>query len=282
MKKILIIGANGMLGSTFCNYLSKFKDYQLICISRKKLLMQTQKIVNYNFDLSDYNLVYNVIKKHKPSFVINCAGKVKKLVGNDNLIDTYFINSVFPHILSSASQKFKFILIHFSTDCVFDGKKGNYKENDICNAKDNYGLSKILGETDPKYTIIFRTSIIGHEQGSNKRGLLCWFLNQRKQILGFKKAIFSGLPTIEIAEIVKKYIIEKKVVSYGIYNIASQPITKYDLLKKIAKIYKKQTKIKLDYSVKINRSLNGKKFNRITKYKPPSWDKLIKKMYKFK
>ena len=280
-KKILLIGSNGMLGSTFYKFLNNFSDYKIISISKKRKKLYKNKTKHYYFDVKNTQLLYKIIKMHRPNFVINCVGKVKKLVKNTNLKETYFINSIFPQILSKLSLEFKYKLIHFSTDCVFDGYKGNYRENDQCNAIDDYGFSKILGETNPKHTIILRTSIIGHEEGSKSRGLLNWFLRQKKQVLGYKKAIFSGLPTIEIAEIVNKYIIEKKVITNGLFNIASKPISKYDLLKKIAKIYKKKIEIKMNYSVKINRSLNGKKFKKITNYSSPSWDILIKKMLKF-
>ena len=288
-KKIMILGSNGMLGSTFLKYLSKKKNYKIICISRKrdKSLNQfnqkkfKRKIEFKYFDILNKKKLIQVLKLYKPNYLLNCIGVVKKLVNKKNIRNTYFINSILPHILSSLSSKFKFKLVHFSTDCVFDGKKGNYSEKDICNAKDDYGISKFIGEIYFSNSITIRTSIIGHENGNNQRGLLEWFLNQKKIVKGYKNAIFSGFPTIEIAEIVENYIIKRKIVSEGLYNIASKPISKYDLLRKISKIYKKKVEIKPNFSVRVDRTLCGKKFCKATKYKLPNWDKLILKMFNF-
>ena len=289
MKKIFIFGCNGMLGFTFVKYLYLFSKYKIICISRRENtefkkflnLKKSNRISYYNFDLEDIKKLLNLFKKYKPHYVLNCAGKVKKLINKKNLQETIFINSLYPRMLDICALLIKFKLIHFSTDCVFTGIKGNYNEKDNCDADDTYGFSKLLGEPKSSNSIVIRTSIIGHELKGSNRGLLNWFLNQKNYVLGYKNAIFSGLPTIEIAEIVKKYILEKGIIKSGTYNVASKPITKYDLLLKIAKIYKKKIKIKLNYKVKIDRSLNAGKFNKLTRYSPLKWEKLIIKMYQF-
>jgi dTDP-4-dehydrorhamnose reductase len=170
-------------------------------------------------------------------------------------------------------------LIHVSTDCVFDGKKGNYTENDISNATDLYGRSKFLGEVAySPHCVTLRTSIIGHEI-KGRLGLIEWFMSQDKKIQGYKNAIFSGFPTIEVAHILRDYILPNQNLT-GIYHISSDPISKYELLKLVAEKYDKKIEIEPYDDFYQNRSLDSSLFRKITGYEPPTWPELIEKMYK--
>ena len=185
-----------------------------------------------------------------------------------------------PHYLAElVSQQKKVKLIHFSTDCVFLGLKGNYKETDLADTQDIYGRSKLLGELTYPNTLTLRTSIIGHEL-KTKYSLLNWFLDQNKPVKGYKNAIFSGLTALEIAKILDKFIIPKKNLE-GVYHLSGKVISKYDLLSLIKIVYKKNIKINITRNVKINRSLNSKPIQKITGYKPRSWTKIVKEMYEF-
>ena len=159
-------------------------------------------------------------------------------------------------------SKYDIRFIHLSTDCVFSGKKGFYSENDFPDPIDIYGKSKLLGELDYGNSLTIRKSVIGHEL-TNKRGLLEWFLSQKDEVQGYKNAIFSGLTTLELARLIETYIIPKENLK-GVMHISGQTISKYDLLKLISCIYSQQKEIKLNESVKIDRSLNSTKFNHLT------------------
>ncbi|MBA2628810.1 MAG: sugar nucleotide-binding protein, partial [Rickettsiaceae bacterium] len=170
--------------------------------------------------------------------------------------------------------------IHISTDCVFSGSEGSYTEDDFPDAYDLYGRSKLLGEVDYPNAITLRTSIIGHELSGN-RSLINWFLSQDKKASGFTKAIYSGLPTIELAEIIDKYVIPRPQM-HGLYHVSSEPINKYELLKLVRDVYTKDIEIEPSDKLIIDRSLNSERFRNETGYKPPIWSKLVQKMYEFK
>ena len=168
-------------------------------------------------------------------------------------------------------------LIHISTDCVFSGKKGFYKENDNPDPIDLYGRSKLLGETVTNNALTLRTSYIGEELITN-RGLLNWFLSQNDVVTGFSNAIYSGLPTIEIARVINEYVLPNQELS-GLFHLSSEPINKFNLLNLINTIYKKKILIKQDFSNEINRSLDSTKFRQETGYQPIEWEKAIEIMY---
>lgn len=281
-KKILILGANGLIGNGITNYL-KTKNLRIFAGIRSKEKAYSKKISfvfykNLNSKKS-INDIEKLIKKINPDYVINCLGITKHIKSkNQNLLNIYL-----PEIMLKLKKKFYFNLIHITTDCVFDGKKGNYRETSFMNAKDKYGNSKIKSDyflIKSNEVMVIRTSTIGYEI-TTKRGLLEWFLSQKKICNGYKNAFFSGLTTLELAKIIYKFFISKNNIKCGIYNLAGPKISKFELLKKIKKIYNKDILIKPDYKLKINRSLNSKKFELITKYKKLSWDKMLKDNKKF-
>ena len=194
-----------MLGYQLYNYLKKKYKVKGTCrinkyISKKFISKKKFK----NIDLSNFDELEKNLKYYRPDFVINCAGIIKQKFNKYEKNNIFLINSSLPNFLSNLSIKFSFKLIHISTDCVFDGKKGNYKETSIPNSTDDYGFSKSLGEVYSENCITLRTSIIGHEL-LQKNGLLEWFLNQKK-IHGFKNAYFSGLTTLELSKVISRLL----------------------------------------------------------------------------
>lgn len=279
MINIYIFGLNGMLGHQIANKLSKNNQFNLRGSSNKRVnqnLFTPKFKIDQEIDVINFKKVSTILKKFKPNFVINCAGIVKKNSDVKNLKKLYLINSYFPKNLEKLSKILKFKIIHFSTDCVFNGKKGNYSEKSKLDAIDHYGISKIMGELKSKNCFTIRTSIIGHEIKKKKRGLLEWFLMQKKSCYGFKKCFFNGLTTNEISNFVEKVLL-KRVFLNGVIHIHSKKISKYSLLKKISKIYKKKIKINKSLIPQIDRSLVSIK--NINFYKTPKWDKMIKEMY---
>lgn len=186
------------------------------------------------------------------------------------------INSYFPHYLNSLCSEYKARLIHISSDCVFSGNEGGYSETDIPNSEDLYGRTKALGEVSTGCAITLRTSTIGHELHSTL-GLLEWFLSQKNSCYGFKKAYFSGVPTVELAKIIERYVIPSTHLE-GLYNVGAKRISKFELLTLIAQEYGKKIEIIPNDTFKIDRSLNSDRFYGATGYKPPPWSQLISKM----
>jgi dTDP-4-dehydrorhamnose reductase len=282
---VLVLGANGMLGSTVFRVLNESHNLVVFGTVRDE---SAKFFFNKNIGsqllagirLDQKNSLEKAFTFAQPDIVINCIGIIKQL---DNLIDplqVIEINAVFPHQLAKFCELSKARLIHISTDCIFDGVKGSYKESDSFNAKELYGISKYLGEVYYKHSITLRTSIIGHELQS-KRSLVEWFLSQEIECKGYSRAIFSGLPTVILAQIIRDVIIPHSELS-GVYHVGAKPINKYDLLKLIAEVYAKPIQIISDDSLVINRSLNTDKFKTATDYFIPEWPQLIQKMYDYR
>ncbi len=282
--KILILGSSGMLGYSLFKNLSYRKDLQvsgtLRNLQKYKPFYSNEEfsnLIHYDALTSKNNLV-SIIEKIRPEYVINCIGLIHHKESSNNFISKYIsLNSLFPHLLAETCEITSSKLIHFSTDCVFSGRDGMYNEADIPDATDFYGRSKLLGEINYGNHLTLRTSIIGHEIDSNI-ALVDWFLNKQGKIKGFSNAFFSGMPTQYISEIISQYIVGKNIK--GLYHLSVNPISKYELLRKIAKVYKKEIQIDEDKNLDINKSLDATKFIQLTGYKPPSWDELIELMYK--
>jgi dTDP-4-dehydrorhamnose reductase len=166
-----------------------------------------------------------------------------------------------------------------STDCVFSGAKGMYTELDASDAKDLYGRSKYLGEVDYPNSVTLRTSIIGHEL-NGARSLIGWFIAQQGSVSGFTKAVFSGLPTVELAKVIRDHVIPHPELR-GLYHVSSEPINKFDLLTLVASAYGKSIDIKPDDRLVIDRSLDSSRFREATGYQPPAWSELVRRMHEF-
>jgi len=274
--KILVIGSSGMLGSQCIEFFSNKSNIELSCTCRKKnnFIKNLEDIYNIkvyeNVDVLDFLSVEQVIIKEKPDLVINCAGAIKQKDIGVNAVDAININGLFPHQLASLASKFKFKLILVSTDCVFNGHRGGYMENDPSDCHDIYGKSKYIGEIkDNTNVLTIRTSIIGIEYDSHL-SLLSWFLSQNNQIKGFKKAIYSGVPTTYLAN----FIYENFNLS-GLYHLSSQPISKYDLLIIFKEYYNHNITIIKDSDFVMDRSLKSEKLKKDINFIQPSWDDLV-------
>ena len=284
MRKVLVLGATGMLGITIYKYLSKKQNIEVFGSIRNKydekyFSKEERKNLHSGQEISKIEKLENLVDQLKPEIIINCIGLIKQLELSHDPLQIIPVNALFPHKLSEICRKYKSRLIHFSTDCVFSGSKGFYKEVDEPDARDLYGLSKLLGEVVGENNLTIRTSIIGPELRSNN-SLLCWFLSQKDEVKGYQNAIFSGLPTIELSRVIYKYVIPNNHMN-GLYHISAEPIDKYSLLKMISKVYKHKINIIPDSNIRINRSLDSTLFRKITNYKPPSWYELLEFMKNF-
>ena len=283
--KILVLGVSGMLGNAVFRYCSEDSQHEVIGSARSDSVRRNfsealgQRIVT-GTDVDNQDSLALLFAKVKPDVVINCVGLIKQMADANDPLQAIPINSLLPHRLARLCDIAGARLIHVSTDCVFSGSKGNYLESDASDAKDLYGRSKFMGEVDYPHCITLRTSIIGHELNSAK-SLVGWFLAQQGSVKGYTKAIFSGLPTIELAHVIRDVVLPQPALR-GLYHIAAEPINKFDLLTLVAQSYRKEIEIVADEQLVIDRSLNAQRFRAATGYVAPAWPELIQKMANFK
>lgn len=283
--KILVIGASGMIGSTVLRVLSENVHWDVFGTIRDAGLKSHFPLAIAERLIADIDVVYGdsllgALNQVRPNVVVNCAGLTKHKPEAEAPLVSIPINTLMPHRLAGLCQLAGARLIHVSTDCVFSGEKGGYIEDDFPDARDVYGKSKALGEVFYPHSVTLRTSTIGHELQSCC-GLLDWFLSQEVRCKGYAHAVFSGLPTVVFARIIRDVVIPHKELS-GLYHLAAKPITKFELLKLIADVYGKTIDIVRDDNLIIDRSLDGSRFQSATGYVAPDWPELIKLMHAYK
>jgi dTDP-4-dehydrorhamnose reductase len=285
--KILILGGTGLLGFDITKYLSKIKKYKIISTIRKlnttsdiKKIRNIKLLNNVNF--KSLKKLENIIDKISPNIIINCVGIIKQNI-KKNYKKKYIlkINALVPKFISQYCLKKNIKFIHFSTDCVFNGlnnSKSGYRENDNINAKDIYGISKSKGEILSNKAIILRTSFVGLK--NKNKNLLSWFLRQKKEVIGYKNVYFNGLTTYELAKILHKFFLNNREIS-GLYHLSSKRINKYNLLLLAKNIFQKNIKIKKNFVISLDRTLNSTKFQNKFNYKKKSWFQLVAELKRF-
>jgi dTDP-4-dehydrorhamnose reductase len=281
---VLVLGASGMLGNAVLRLFASSPGYTVVgtvrSVNAQRALPADQRgLVRVGIDVENLDSLTQVFASVRPNVVINCVGVVKQLADANDPLVALPINALLPHRLSRLCQMMDARLIHVSTDCVFSGRAGNYREDHPSDAYDLYGRSKYLGEVDQPHAVTLRTSIIGHELGS-AHGLVGWFLAQQGSTKGYTRAIFSGFPTVELAKIMRDVVLPR-VELRGLYHVSSAAINKFDLLTLVAQVYGKSIGITPDDRVVIDRSLDSTRFREATGYAPPSWPDLIRDMHRF-
>lgn len=281
--RLIVLGATGMLGHKLSQFLSKKFDVYATVRSHPRVyndhpvLSECQLLGNVSAE--NFDSVMHAFSKVHPDVAINCIGIVKQRPEAKDLMQSILVNAFFPHRLARLCQAASVRLVHISTDCVFSGKKGNYVESDVADAYDLYGRTKFLGEVSSDGCLTLRTSIVGRELETS-HGLLEWFLSQEgKTILGYKRSIFSGFTTNILANIIDQ-IITKYRDMQGVWHVASEPISKFELLSLVKKVYGLKIKIDPDETVVCDRSLNAERFQRVTGFVPPPWPDMIMQMYR--
>ncbi len=279
--RVLILGGGGMLGhklgqlyrnrfETWVTVRSTFREYEQLDI------FDQDRTIG-NVDVFDFDTVIRAFDVARPDAVINAIGVIKQLPSAKDPITALTINSLLPHRLALLCQAAGSRLISLSTDCVFNGRKGMYKEEDISDAEDLYGRTKFLGEATGEKSLTIRSSIIGRELQSS-HSLVEWFLSKRGgRIKGFTRAIYSGFPTATMAEIIAD-IIENHPELSGLFHISSEPINKFDLLCLMRDAFKMQIEIEPDAELHIDRSLDSSRFRSATGFTPEPWPQMIAAM----
>ena len=277
--RILILGGSGMLGHKLWQRLSVRLPETFVVIrhSRQvykefKLFEDSRHVVD-NIDAMDFPAIQSVLGKIRPDFVLNCIGITKRREAANDPAASITLNSLFPHKLAKWGQDNNAKVIIFSTDCVFDGKTGNYTEESLTSAEDIYGRTKALGEVKVGNALTLRSSFIGPEL-SHGSELLEWFLAQKGTVKGFRNAVYSGLTTLELCKVVEKIIFDYPGAK-GLYNVSSNPITKFDLLMLIKRKMGLSIEIIPEDNFYCNRSLDSSIFRKEFNYTPPSWEAMI-------
>lgn len=284
MSRILVLGAAGMLGHKVCQALA---DHDVVGtvrgapseLERFSPIFDGVELIG-GLDVLDDPALRETFRRARPDFVVNCVGLVKQLEEADDAYLAISINSLLPHRLARLCDEVAARLIHISTDCVFDGRRGGYVEEDLTDARDLYGRTKALGETVAGETsaLTLRTSFIGRELKPKTHGLVEWFLDQEGGCVdGFSKVIYSGLTSLELASVVRRLIEQTRALT-GVFQVASEPITKYDLLRLIRQTYDLEVDIRSAAEPVSDRSMSAQAFFGATGYAAPPWERMVKEM----
>jgi dTDP-4-dehydrorhamnose reductase len=278
--RILVLGGTGMLGHKVFQHLSLLHSgtwitlqgsLDLPCIARTRLF-QSGRVIEH-FDAADLRMVRRVLDEHRPDVVVNCIGIIKQRSDAHAAIPSILLNALLPHILAEECHRWGGRVIHFSTDCVFSGRYGNYREEDLSDAEDLYGKTKYLGEVATPNAVTLRTSFIGREL-FHCRSLLEWFLSQNgKTVRGYTRAFYSGVTTNHMSEVVAS-LIDRPDLS-GLYHLTSGTISKFDLLRMIRDRFKLDIDIVPYDDFFCDRSMLGDKFREVSGYRCPLWPELI-------
>lgn len=276
--RILILGGNGMLGHQF---LRSWQGQHEVKVTlrhapgdyRSHGLLTADNTFS-DIDVREIGAVEKVIREFRPEAVVNAVGLTKQRADEAAIIPAIELNALFPHRLAEVCERWGARLVHMSTDCIFSGKSGFYNESAVSDAEDLYGRSKFLGEVDLPHVVTLRKSTIGLElEGAH--GLVEWFLAQRGTIRGYRRAIYSGLVSSELARVIEMILLHQPQLS-GIWNVASEPINKYDLLVQLAeRLGRRDISIVPDDDFVCDRSLDGAAFRNRTGYIVPAWPAMI-------
>jgi dTDP-4-dehydrorhamnose reductase len=281
--RVLILGATGMLGNAMLRLFADSPGFDVHGSARGAAALLRPDLrsrVRTGVDVEHPEALTGLMADLRPQVVVNAVGLVKQLAAADNPLAALPINALLPHRLARLCALAGARLVHVSTDCVFAGTRGGYTEADTPDAADLYGRSKLLGEvTAAPNAITLRTSIIGHELGS-AHGLVGWFLAQRGAVKGYRRAVFSGLPTVELARVIRDHVLPRPDLS-GLYHVAAAPIDKLSLLRLVAERYAHRIDIDADDRVVIDRSLDASRFQAATGYVAPPWPELVARMHDF-
>lgn len=255
---------------TWVTVRSGFRDYERFNLFDRERTLG-------GVDIFDFDTVTRAFAFARPDVVINAIGVIKQLPTAKDPITALTINSLFPHRLAALAQATGCRLITLSTDCVFNGRRGMYTEDDAADAEDLYGRTKFLGEATGAQSLTLRTSIIGRELES-AHSLVEWLLSNRGgRVKGYTKAIYTGFPTIIMAEIIAD-LIEKHPEVSGLYHVSSEPVNKFELLSLMRDAYQAQIEIEPDADFQIDRSLDSSRFREATGFEPRSWPEMIAAM----
>ena len=277
--RVCILGSGGMLGHMLVRVLSETHDVygtskqEWSTTSSLAKFLSKEKLIA-GVDAKDITTISDFFRERQFDVVINCIGIVKQRghrTSDDEMIE---INSHFPHKLLSICDASGARLIHISTDCVFSGNKGNYVVTDNPDPIDIYGSSKLAGEIVDDHNLTIRTSHVGREL-TNFTSFFEWILNNRgKKVAGYSNAIYSGLTTFSLSVVINSLLTTSSRVS-GLVHVASNPISKFQLITELNNRLGLGIDIEIDESVVLNRSLRSSVQITQLGIEIPSWDQML-------
>jgi dTDP-4-dehydrorhamnose reductase len=279
-SRILILGATGMLGHKLCDVLPAAPGLEIHAASRTPVAAPADGVIYHaGIDVSNgTEPLRGLLKALAPDAIVNAVGAIKQKDLGAALDATFFLNGTLPHLLPHLNPNRDGRVIHISTDCVFAGDRGAYRESDASDVSDVYGRSKVVGEIVYGPHLTLRTSIVGFER-QGFLGLLSWFCSHPAgaTVKGFKRAIYSGLPTVTLARTVRDLLTTQPEIR-GLYHVASEPISKYDLLVQLNEALGLGICIEAEEHFSIDRSLDDSRFRRVTGSARPSWTALVSEL----
>lgn len=244
--KILVLGGKGMAGHMVVDYLSSETQHEISYTARGEHLASENA---YPLDVMNSKEVQSLLNKLNPDIVINCVGLLNDNATNRQM-ESIYINGLFPHLLAKYGDEIGFKLIHISTDCVFSGKKGDYREGDETDGATIYAKTKSLGEVVQGDHLTIRTSIIGPEKKLDGIGLFHWFMQQKGEIQGYRKVYWSGVTTLELAKAIH-WTIETNVNGL-VHLTAPRKISKFELLGLLKTVFNRQDVVITPYDGKMS------------------------------
>ena len=281
---IIVLGGTGMLGhKVFQTLQATTPDILTIMRKRKSEFpyynipwLQSANVVD-SIDVLDFDALAEILSERRPRFVINCVGIIKQRDDANSPVPMIAVNALLPHRLADLCASWGGRLIHISTDCVFSGGRGMYTEQDASDADDLYGRTKYLGEVSRENALTLRTSIIGRELTTH-RSLLDWFLsNDGKRVRGYRNSVFAGVTTNHLADLIVHIMSNYENLS-GLYQVASAPITKCNLLVLLRDAFGCDIEIDQIDGENVDRSMSGAKLREAIGYVCPSWQELVKQL----
>lgn len=278
----MILGGAGTLGHKLWQVLPETFPETFVSIRKPAAFYAKTGLFGGNrvrdgLDLRDFARLNAVLDEIKPTVIVNCAGVTLRSKEAQDKNSAISINALLPHRLAEWCSRSGARLIHFSTVCVYDGKKGGYTEDDLPDARDLYGMTKILGDVNAPFALTLRSSFIGREIFGGAE-LLEWFLAQEgKTVKGFRKALFTGLTTNKLAELVGDLIGNHPGLN-GLYHVSSETVSKYELLRLIKDAYGLDVRIEPEEGFEMKRDLDGGRFAKAAGFVCPPWSRMMAEM----
>ncbi len=276
--RVLVFGGDGMLGhELLLAWGGRHEVHVTLRLDRQAYQacgLFEPSTSHCGIDVRNLQDVVGVLADVRPEAVVNAVGIVKQRASAKEAIPSLEVNALFPHRLAQACRAAGARLVHISTDCVFSGAKGGYTEQDVADAQDLYGRTKFLGEIHEPDCLTLRTSIIGLEL-SRRKSLVEWYLAQRGPIRGYRRAVYSGLTTREMAKAIEHFLVREPQLS-GLLHLSSEPITKYDLLAALGeRLGRKDVELRPDDDFVCDRSLDSSVLQVRTAYRVPVWNSML-------
>jgi len=281
--KIVILGAAGLIGHKLYQIMQAAGHDTYGLLHGKKSafpkidFLQTDLIIE-SVEVMDFDKLHGILHVIQPDVVLNCIGITKRKEEVNDPVQALGVNALFPHRLANLAKDMNFRVIHFSTDCVFNGEAGNYNEESNTTGEDAYGKTKALGEIRYPHTLTIRSSFIGREL-AGKTELLEWLISENgNTIKGFTEAWYSGVSTIFMAKTVLD-IVENYPNISDLHQLSTpEPISKYNLLCLARNAFKLDIEIIPDSSFEIKPTLDGTRLKNAINLSIPTWQDMMNEL----